>query len=106
VTRLTHAKLKQVWLRDSEIRAAYDALEEEFALMREMIRARKKSGKTQADVAKLMKTTPSVVSRLESANHQPKHSPSFETLKKYAHALDRRLSIKLVKKSGKKRLKR
>jgi len=48
----------------------------------------------------LMHTTTSVVSRLESANNKRKHSPSFATIKKYAHALGCRLCIKLVPRSA------
>jgi len=98
--KLTHAKLKEKWLSDPEVLAAYNELEEEFTLINEMIHARKKAGKTQADVAELMRTTPSVVSRLESINSRYKHSPSFETLKKYAHALGYKLAIKFVKRKA------
>ena len=76
-------------------KAAYEILEEEYAVVREMIAARCKSGLTQEGVAKLMATTKSAVSRLESAG---KHAPSLATLQKYAHAVNCRLEIKLVPK--------
>ena len=44
----------------------YDALEEEFALVDELLRARKEAGLTQAKVAERMATQPSVVARLEA----------------------------------------
>jgi DNA-binding XRE family transcriptional regulator len=72
---------------------AYDALEEEFTLIREMLSARSKSGLTQEAVAELMGTTKSAISRLESAG---KHAPSLTTLKKYAQAVGCHLEIKLV----------
>jgi transcriptional regulator with XRE-family HTH domain len=72
---------------------AYDALEEEFTLIREMLSARSKSGLTQEAVAELMGTTKSAISRLESAG---KHAPSLTTLKKYAQAVGCNLEIKLV----------
>ena len=44
----------------------YDAMEEEFALVDELLRARKEAGLTQAEVAERMATQPSVVARLEA----------------------------------------
>jgi DNA-binding XRE family transcriptional regulator len=76
---------------------AYDDLEEEYLLIREMLSARSKSGLTQEAVAELMGTTKSAVSRLESAG---KHAPSITTLKRYAEAVGCNLEIKLVPKHG------
>lgn len=56
--------LKKQILKDPEVKAAYDAMEPEFALAAEFIRARAKM--TQADVSKCMKTAQSVVARIES----------------------------------------
>jgi DNA-binding XRE family transcriptional regulator len=74
---------------------AYDDLEEKYTLIREMLSARSMSGLTQEAVAKMMGTTKSAVSRLESAG---KHAPSLMTLKKYAQAVGCDLEIKLVPK--------
>jgi DNA-binding XRE family transcriptional regulator len=82
-------------------RKAYEALEEEYILIREMLAARSKSGLTQDAVAELMRTTKSAVSRLESGG---KHVPSLTTLKKYAQAVGCRLEIKLVPDSSSNRL--
>ena len=76
---------------------AYDNLEEEYLLVREMLSARAKSGLTQEAVAELMGTTKSAVSRLESAG---KHAPSITTLKKYATAVGCDLQVRLVPKSS------
>jgi DNA-binding XRE family transcriptional regulator len=78
-------------------REAYDGLEEEYLLVREMLSARAKSGLTQEAVAELMGTTKSAISRLESAG---KHAPSITTLKRYAQAVGCRLQVKLVPKSS------
>ena len=56
--------LKKRILKDPEVKAAYDAMEPEFALAAEFIRARARAKMTQADVAKRMKTTQSVVARI------------------------------------------
>ena len=80
-------------LKRQEFRQAYEGLAEEYALAREMLAARSRSGLTQEAVAELMGTTKSAVSRLEAGG---KHAPSLTTLKKYAHAVGCRLEIKLV----------
>jgi transcriptional regulator with XRE-family HTH domain len=72
---------------------AYEEMEEEYRLTREMLAARSKFGLTQETVAERMGTTKSAVSRLEAAG---KHAPSLTTLKKYARAVGCRLEIKLV----------
>lgn len=77
-------------------REAYNDLEEEYVLVRDMLAARSKSGLTQEKVAELMGTTKSAISRLESMG---KHSPSLTTLKKYAHAVGCDLEIRFVPKS-------
>jgi len=78
-------------------RQAYDSLEEEYLLVREMLSARAKSGLSQEAVAELMGTTKSAISRLESSS---KHSPSITTLKKYAQAVGCRLQVRFVPKSS------
>ena len=58
-----------------------------------MLTARSRIGLTQEEVADLMGTTKSAVSRLEATG---KHAPSLTTLKKYAQAVGCRLEIKLI----------
>ncbi len=89
------AFLKNAQKREG-FRKAYEDLEEEYVLIREMLAARSKSGLTQEAVAELMGTTKSAISRLESTR---KHAPSLTTLKKYAQAVGCHLEIKLVPKS-------
>ena len=81
------------------VKEGYDALEEEFALVAELIRARKMRGKSQKEVAKLMNTPASVVSRLEAGVGKRRHSPSLATIRRYAAALNFELSIKLIAKT-------
>jgi DNA-binding XRE family transcriptional regulator len=73
---------------------AYAALELEYALARQMLKARSRAGLTQDAVAELMGTTKSAISRLESAG---KHAPSLGTLKRYASAVGCELQVKLVR---------
>ena len=72
---------------------AYDALELEYHVVNQMLKARARAGLTQDAVAERMGTTKSAVSRLESAG---KHAPSLATLKRYASAVGCELQVKLV----------
>lgn len=80
--------------------AAYDALEIEYALAREMLSARTRAGLTQEAVANSMGTTKSAVSRLEAAG---RHVPSVASLMKYAEAVGCQLKIELVPLGAKRR---
>jgi len=75
---------------------AWDALEEEYAALNALLNARKTAGLTQDELADRMGTTKSAISRLESSLRNDKHSPSFATLKKYAHACGKKLVVRLV----------
>jgi ribosome-binding protein aMBF1 (putative translation factor) len=77
------------WRRDPEYVAAYDALEEEFAIATALIRARAQADMTQEEVAKAMGTTQAVVARLESGRVMP----STRTLERFARATHTRLRI-------------
>ena len=72
---------------------AYDALELEYQVANQMLKARARAGLTQDTVAERMGTTKSAVSRLESAG---KHAPSLTTLKRYASAVGCELQVRLV----------
>lgn len=88
-----HEEFIKKALEKKGFREAYDDLEDEYALVREMLAARSRSGLTQEAVAELMGTTKSAISRLEASG---KHAPSITTLKKYAQAVGCHLEIKLV----------
>lgn|SRR3990167_138455 len=96
MTKRTHEQLKKLALKKPSVKKAYDSLKDEFALLEIMLNARLKAGKTQRDVAKVMKTTTSVVGRLETGGGKYKHSPTIETLRNYARAVNCDLEIKLV----------
>ena len=79
------------------VKRAYEGLAEEFAFLDEVLKARARSGLSQAEVAARVGTTQSAIARLESA--ATKHSPSIATLRRYANALGYKLEIRLVKKN-------
>jgi len=77
------------WRKDPEYVAAYDSLEEEFALASALIKARGDAEMTQEQVATAMGTTQAVVARLESG----RVLPSTRTLERFARATRTRLRI-------------
>ena len=92
---LTHKELVTKMLRRPAVKAEYDAQAEEFALLDELLRARRHAGLTQAEVAEKMGTQTPAVARLESGGGSERHSPSLATLRKYAEAVGCRLEIRL-----------
>jgi transcriptional regulator with XRE-family HTH domain len=96
---LKHEEVKSQALERPDVKAEYERLDEEFALLDEFLKARAAAGVSQAQVAERMGTTQSVVARLESGHG--KHSPSLATLRKYAQALGCRLDLRLIKETGK-----
>jgi DNA-binding XRE family transcriptional regulator len=90
---------KRRWMRNSKFRAAYDALEDEYAALGELLRARQRAGMTQADVADRMGIAQASVARLESSAGSRKHAPSIATLRRYADAVGCDLRISLAPKS-------
>jgi DNA-binding XRE family transcriptional regulator len=72
---------------------AYDALELEYRVAGQLLKARARAGLTQDAVAERMGTTKSAISRLEAAG---KHTPSLATLQRYARAVGCDLQVKLV----------
>jgi len=81
--------LHKKWMKDPEYRREYDLLEEEFALAAAVAKARKRSGLSQAELARRMKTTQSTIARLESGRGRP----STRTLDRFAKATGHRLKI-------------
>ena len=81
--------LHKKWMKDPEYRKEYDALEEEFALMLEIAKARQRAGLIQAELARRMKTTQSTIARLESG----RGLPSTRTLGRFAKATGHRVKI-------------
>ncbi len=94
---LTHKQLRTKALGNAEVKAEYDKLADEFALLGEFLKARGAQGLTQAQVAEKIGTTQSAVARMESGSGR--HSPSLATLTKYADALGCKLEVRLVRRS-------
>lgn len=81
--------LHKKWMKDETYRDEYEALGPEFELARALIQARTQAGLTQAELARRMKTTQSVIARLEGGRVRP----STKTLERIATATGTRLRI-------------
>ena len=81
--------LHRKWMRDPEYRREYEALEPEFALAAAVIKARSHAGLSQDQLARRMRTSQSMVARLESGRGRP----STRTLDRFARATGHRLRI-------------
>src|SRR5205809_7529245 len=82
-------------LKRSAVRAEYAAQRAECAALVELLKARRRAGLTQAEVAARMGTQTPAVARLEGGGGSRRHSPSVATLRKYAQAVGCRLEIRL-----------
>ena len=83
--------IKDQWIKELEFIQEYEALELEYAISLELIKARSDAGLTQEEVARRMGTTQPVIARLESGNIHP----SVKTLSKYASATGKSLEVHL-----------
>jgi ribosome-binding protein aMBF1 (putative translation factor) len=80
------------WFKNKKFKAAYDALEEEYALAGALIDARAKAGLSQRELARRMKTTQPAIARMESG----RQLPSAATLLRLAEATGTKLRISFV----------
>ena len=88
--------LKARFMEDPEFREEYARVDEEYALIEALVRARTAAKLTQAELARRLGTTQSAVARLEGG----RVSPSFATLRRYAEATGTRLTVGLVPADG------
>ena len=70
-------------LQDPEVKAEYDALEPEFAIIQAMIDARKAKGITQKELSERTGIAQGDISKLENGNG----NPSVRTLQRLANAM-------------------
>lgn len=94
---MAHEQMVAKMLKNPAVRAETDQLNRaEFAILDEILAARRAAGLSQAQVAERMGTKAPAIARLESALASGKHSPSLNTLRKYADALGKRVEVHLV----------
>lgn len=91
MTRPTSQNFKEKALSNPDVKAGYDALEPVYELRRKLIELRTKKGVTQNELAKIMKTNKSNISRLECG--EKVSYPTIATIDKYAKALGYKINI-------------
>lgn len=79
-------------LKDSELKAEYEALEPEFTVMQTIMEARAKTGLTQKQLSERTGISQADISRLERGTA----NPSIKTLQRIANALGRRVQIEFI----------
>ncbi len=79
-------------LKDPALKAEYDALEPEFAIIQAMIDARKNAGLTQKQLAERTGIAQADISRLENGNA----NPSLKTLQRLAKGMGMRMQIQFI----------
>ena len=79
-------------LKDPEIKAEYEALKPEFAIIQAMIDARKLKGITQKELSERTGIAQGDISKLENGNG----NPSLKTLQRLARAMGMYLKIEFI----------
>lgn len=88
----TYSSLKEKYLKDPDVRREYDKLKPRYELIESIIKKRIEKGLSQKDLANMIETKQSAISRIESGNY----NPSFNLIQKIAKALDSKLEVKIV----------
>ena len=83
--------IKSELMQDDEFRSEYEKLQPRYEIISQIIEARKAQNMTQAELAKLVGTQKSNISRLESGNY----NPSLDFLIRIANSLGKSIKIQL-----------
>jgi predicted transcriptional regulator len=83
---------KKKILQNGEVRQELKNNEAEYKIIEEIITARQEKNLTQKDLAELVGTRQSNISRLESGNY----NPTLDFLNKIARAIGKELEIRIV----------
>ena len=94
MTRPTFETFKKKALLNQEVKKEYDSLSTAYNLRKKLIAMRKKAGLTQEELAAMLMTKKSNISRLENVNSQI--SPKISTIEEYAKAVGYKIKINFV----------
>ena len=94
MTRPTFNDFKRKALKKPEVKREYNTLTAAYSLRKQLIEIRLKAGFTQEELAEILHTKKSNISRLESVNS--KISPKLSTIEEYAKAVGCKLEINFV----------
>jgi ribosome-binding protein aMBF1 (putative translation factor) len=95
--RPTFEDFEKEAMKDPEYRAEYEALNAEFELIRQFIKARQKADISQSDLAKKLKVQQPAIARLERGGYA---TTSISKLSQVARALGYSLKVSLQAKKG------
>ena len=90
--RPSFKEFKKKALQNPEVKNEYNELSPSYALRKQLIKIRKEAGFTQEELAEILHTQKSNISRLENVNS--KISPKLSTIEDYARAVGFQLEIK------------
>ncbi len=92
--RPTLKDFKKKALSDPEVAEEYRNLAPAYELRRQLIKIRKEAGLTQEQIAEILQTKKSNISRLENVNS--KISPKLSTIEEYARAAGYKIKINFI----------
>jgi predicted transcriptional regulator len=85
-------KAKDIILKNEDVQKELKMNESEYKIIEEIILARKEKNLTQKDLAELVGTKQSNISRFESGNY----NPSLEFLNKIVQAVGKELEVRII----------
>ena len=86
------SEAKSIILKNEEVKNELKMNEAEYRIIEEIIMARKEKNLTQRDLAELIGTKQSNISRLESGNY----NPSLDLLNRIAMAVGKELEVRMI----------
>jgi len=92
MSRTTLTQFKKKALAKASVKKEFEALSPAYKLRKKLIALRQKAGLTQEQVATILHTQKSNISRLENANST--NSPKLSTIEEYAQAVGYDIEIK------------
>ena len=94
MSRTTLSQFKKKALTKASVKKEYEALSPAYELRKKLIALRQQAGLTQEQIAIILHTQKSNISRLENANSV--NSPKLSTIEEYAHAVGYDIEINFV----------
>jgi len=92
--RPSFADFKKKALEDIEVKQEYESLAPAYVLRKQLIKIRKDAGYTQEELAEVLHTKKSNISRLENVNSNI--SPKLSTIEEYAKAVGYQIEINFI----------
>ncbi len=98
MSRTSLTEFKKKALSKDAVNEEYKSLSPAYALRKKLITLRQKAGLTQEQIAEVLYTKKSNISRLENANSL--NSPKISTIEQYADAIGYDIEIKFIPKKS------